>query len=74
MSCVLAPARPTLRLAVTFVHAYGSVKLEAKFHAPGPVSQTFITVASVNATWASIPSEALPAIGTVRLPLIEPSR
>jgi len=50
------------------------VKLEAKFHAPGPVSQTFITVASVKAALPSTSTAALPPIGTLRLPPIDPSR
>ncbi|MNN53138.1 hypothetical protein D3C81_1678750 [compost metagenome] len=74
VSCVRPLKPPMPALAVTLVHTYGSVKLEAKFHAPGPVSQTFITVASVKATLPSTPSAALPAIGTLRLPPIDPSR
>lgn len=48
--------------------------LDAKFHAPGPVSHTLSSVASVNEALASIPREICPEIGTSRLPLIEPSR
>ncbi|MNL37968.1 hypothetical protein D3C87_1601470 [compost metagenome] len=56
------------------VQMYGTVILEAKFHRPGPVSQVFIRVASVNATCPSRPSVVLPPMGVSRPPLIFPSR
>ncbi|MOA32818.1 hypothetical protein D3C78_1540670 [compost metagenome] len=63
-----------LSLESTLVQTYGKVKLDAKFQRPGPVSQVLSTVANVNATCPSSPSDVRPPTGTSRLPPILPSR
>ncbi|MNT85409.1 hypothetical protein D3C72_2255720 [compost metagenome] len=50
------------------------MKLDAKFQLPVPVSQVLSTVASVNATFPSSPSEVRLPKGISRLPPMLPSR